>query len=249
MEPDSTRGPSPVAWPTQPPHDAVTERRFVSRRLSLVLGGLAVVAVLAYGVPRLWGSGTTGQGQPTPSPQVTVTPSPPGRVVFQDSLATQNGNWGLNGVCSFGNGGLLVSGAGHCYAHVAPVADLTLQVTVRQVSGPSDQFFGIVLRSVDTSHYYQFGINGSQQWVFILWANGQPHDVVSPTSNSAIGSGQAASNTLQVQAQGSHFVFLVNGAQVGTADDGTYASGQVGLKTDWGSLVVVCNDYTVWVPA
>jgi hypothetical protein len=44
-----------------------------------------------------------------------------------------------------------------------------------------------------------------------------------------------------VQAQGGHFVFSVNGTQVGTADDTTFTTGDTGLSGNDGIEVVYTN--------
>lgn len=61
----------------------------------------------------------------------------------------------------------------------------------------------------------------------------------------AIEIGPRQSNTLEVRAQGSHFVFFVNGAQVGTADDTTLPRvGEIALRAA-GNAEVVFTDLTI----
>jgi hypothetical protein len=116
---------------------------------------------------------------------------------------------------------------------------------MRQLSGPADQFYGILFRGANTNLYYFYGISASQQWTFSLVRDGNGTPIVAATTDSHIVGGMNQSNTLAVRAVGSHFIFYVNGAQVGQADNNAIPSGSIGLINAVGNLAVVYNDFTV----
>ncbi len=120
---------------------------------------------------------------------------------------------------------------------------------MRQLGGPADQFYGLVFRSPDSNHFYFYGIDQNQQWTFTTIQNGNSASIVGSTTATQITSGYNASNTISVSATGSHFVFFINGAQVGEANDSTFAAGSVGLINTSGNMQVIYNDFTVSVPA
>jgi hypothetical protein len=71
---------------------------------------------------------------------------------------------------------------------------------------------------------------------------------VPATTDVHIKAGPNASNTITVRAIGNHFVFYINGAQIGQTNNNTYTSGRIGLINTDGSLYVVYNDFIVTTP-
>jgi len=229
-------------------------------RRPLALGGIGVLALIIILVVALTlGSHHTPTAAishtPTPTSHHSATATPQAtataavQVVFQDSLAASDRKWFTSGNSYFANGGYTVQGYWITYAPTNNLSNVTISVRTRQISGPTDQFYGIVFRGGNGNTYYFFGVSANQQWTFSIGAPRNGKAIVAPTSNSHIAAGLGASNTLTVTAQGSHFVFTVNGVMVGQASDGTISSGTIALAVPVDHLTVVYNNFVVDVPA
>ena len=179
----------------------------------------------------------------------TPSPTPGGTVIYQAPLTSATRSWPNSSHSYFADGGYELRGAWIAYTPSPSVGDGLISVRLRQLSGPADQFYGLLFRGANDNLYYFYGISGSQQWTFSLVTNGNGRPIVAPTADSHITAGLNANDTIAVRATGGHFVFYVNGAQVGQADDATISSGRVGLINTVGNLAVVYNDFTVTGPA
>jgi len=107
-----------------------------------------------------------------------------------------------------------------------------LQVTASEVAGTQEDFYGVVLRAADQSHFYLFDVSAwdGGQFAFercdeqCLWLTG---DFV-----TAHGTTIGQSNTLSVEAMGNTFTFFINGHLVGEYTDPStpaFTSVEVGL--------------------
>lgn len=230
-------------------------KRYPAWTFGAVGGGALVIVlavVLAVATRRPTHSlpvATVARKTPTATVAPVATSTPVETVRYQDALTANNRRWPVVSHCQYANGGYEVTGSFFCYAPPGPLGDATISVRARQVAGPTDQFYGILLRGVSDSHYYFFGVNAQGQWTFSLADNGASNAIVAPRTDSHVNGGLNASNTLTVRARGSHFTFYVNGAQVGQADDGSLATGQIALINPTGHISVVYNDYLVTVPS
>jgi hypothetical protein len=169
------------------------------------------------------------------------TSSGPG-VIYQDALnGSTKDKWANDSNCFFGSGGYHINAAFICYAPADTTGDAVTTVTVSQISGPITYPYGLVIRRVSKGNYYEFLIDANGKWLFDKVVNGTSTDIVKFTADKAIKTGLNQSNTISVQAKGSHFVFSVNGTQVGTADDSTFPSGETGLSGNDNIEVVYTN--------
>lgn len=165
-----------------------------------------------------------------------------GTLIYQDALnGSTKDSWTDNANCFFGSGGYHIKGAFICYAPADKAGDANTTVSATQLSGPITYPYGLVIRRVSKGNYYEFSIDANGKWLFDKVVNGTPTDIVKLTANSAIKTGLNQANTLSVQAKGSHFVFFINGKQVGTADDTTFSAGETGLVGYDGIEVVFAN--------
>ena len=163
-------------------------------------------------------------------------------VIYQDSLdGGTKDQWANDSNCFFGSGGYHINAAFICYAPADKVGDGTTTVSVSQISGPITYPYGLVIRRVSKGNYYEFLIDANGKWLFDKVVNGTSTDIVKFTADKAIKTGLNQPNTISVQAKGSHFVFSVNGTQVGTADDSTFTSGETGLSGNDNVEVVYTN--------
>lgn len=162
-----------------------------------------------------------------------------GALIYQNSMdGSSKDGWTSDSNCFFGSGGYHINAAFICYAPAKNVSDGVTTVSVKQTSGPITYGYGLIIRRPSKGNYYGFLIDGNGKWNFVKVVNGTPTDIVKFTASPAIKTGLNQSNTLSVTAKGSHFVFVVNGTQVGAADDTTFTSGDTGLSGNDGVEVV-----------
>lgn len=113
--------------------------------------------------------------------------------------------------------------------NLQPVADISLTVDAKRVSGPTDAAYGLVFRRDGNGGFYVFEIRDDKQFAVWLFQN-QWTAITNWTSTDAIQPGQT--NRINVTATGAHMTFSVNGTTVGTADNSQVGSGVVGLAID-----------------
>ncbi|MEO7000245.1 MAG: protein kinase [Ktedonobacterales bacterium] len=216
--------------------------------LGIGAAALLLIVVLVT-VLALNGHGGSSTKAPTVRAHTTPTasPTPIEAVKFQDTLRSPTGKWGLSSHSFYSNGGYEVAGAWTTYAPVNGLGNGTVSVSVRALSGASGQFYGILFRTSNASVAtgYFFGITQNGQWTFSNLTDGNSSIIVAPTASTHIAVGPNVSNTITVRAIGSHFVFYINGAQVGQVDNNAYSLGGVGLITTDNSLHVVYNNFLV----
>ena len=105
-------------------------------------------------------------------------------------------------------------------------------MTVKGVKTSANTAYAIIFRHESSGNFYSFEITPDGQWGFYKFVNGKATAISDYQSDAAIQTGAGATNEMRVLAVGSHFVFYVNGQQVGVADDSTFTSGGVGLAND-----------------
>jgi hypothetical protein len=109
-------------------------------------------------------------------------------------------------------------------------ADYTVEVDARQVEGPLDSSFGLVVRvQPDDENLYRFAISADGYYVVDLYQNGQWTTLKDWEASEAIHQGLNAVNRLWVVCDRSKFSFYVNDAHLADLIDNTFSSGQIGL--------------------
>ena len=166
---------------------------------------------------------------------------------YSAALTSNPGGWLNDANAYFQSDGYHIVKSVIAYAPDAPAVNMDVSVRVAQISGSDTAPHGIVFRRWSTGNYYAFEIDSHGEWAFGKVVNGQWTPIVDITANSAIQPGLNVTNTLEVQATGTHYVFLVNGTQVGQADDATISgTGKVGLDGDDGAEVVYSQFSMNW---
>ncbi len=231
----------PGAYPPQQP------RRSRAPLIAGIIGGVALLCVVACcavfalggGAQRFMSGFSTGYNsalaaQTQTAEAAMATPSVNETVIYQDSLTDTPSGWPNDSHCAPKTDGYHVGSNFTCYPSIPSVGNVDVTVSVKGVKTDSSTSYGISFRDTSTDtqgNYYDFEITPDGQWAFFKVVNDKPTPIQNYQSSSAIQTGSGATNQLRVLAVGSHFVFYVNGQQVGTADDSTFASGEVGLAT------------------
>jgi WD40 repeat protein len=106
--------------------------------------------------------------------------------------------------------------------------DFALEVEATQVGGPDDNEYGVLLRYIDRSNFYTFGISGDGFYRFSKRENGVWSTLLEWTQSGDIRKGNAT-NVIRVACQGDTFTFYVNGVELTSYSDSTFAAGDIGL--------------------
>jgi hypothetical protein len=164
-------------------------------------------------------------------------------VLYQNSLRAATSGWRddpLHRDCFFQSDGYHIVTATNCYYSDADYTDVTIAATARLTSGDTSGAYGLAFRRPSKDNYYAFYITGTGSWFLA-----KQETILRPsTPNAAIKSGLGAVNRMEVRLHGSHFDLFVNGTQVGSADDGSYSEGKVGLVGDQ-NMSAVYTDFSI----
>ncbi len=107
--------------------------------------------------------------------------------------------------------------------------DFRLTVEATQVAGPADNEYGVLIRMQDRRNFYCFAISGDGYFLVSRFVEGVREPLAGDwTPSDAIRQG-AATNVLEIVAQGSRFSFIVNGQTVTEAEDERFPHGDIGL--------------------
>ena len=228
-----------------PPYPVLSPQQ-EKRRAPLIMGVLSAVIVVALlfgvGAVLLGHRAGTAQTPPTASAaRTSVATSVLPNTLYQSAMLGVANGWITDAHCSAKADGYHITGTSLCYAPVAAQANVDITVTAKQLSGPLNLLYGIVLRQSGNGNYYFFGIDGNGKWTFAKLSNNTNSFVVHPTANSAIKGNLKQTNVMEVKGVGSHFQFFVNGTSIGQSDDATYASGLIGLTSGNGIEVAYTN--------
>jgi hypothetical protein len=164
---------------------------------------------------------------------------PPGSLIFNDPLTSDLGNLPPAGSSS---DAFVADGYDMTTSSVAPYGyrdftDANIQVTVKHLDGDTSDSYGIAFRHSDGGTSYLFLITYTGAAGFLKLANHHLTVIQLFHPGVVMRTGLRAANTLQVQANGSHFEFFINGANVGAADDTSFVSGSPGLASVGGETI------------
>lgn len=207
---------------------------------ALVVGGVGAAFAMSGGHKGTVSTSPTATATKTlPTATATKTTTQPntGNIIYQNALTSSADGWTTDSHCSFSDDGYHIQGGYICYAPIDQQSDVDVDVQVSQLSGDSSSGYGIVFRRASQGNYYSFRVDSGGDWAAFVCQDSSCNKLDGGT-DSAIQTGLNTTNDVEVVASGSHFVFFVNGTQVGSADDSTFASGEVGLSGADGAEVV-----------
>lgn len=166
-----------------------------------------------------------------------ATPTLYASKVYSNTFSSSADDWTEDPQhCYLANDGYHAAGGYYCTVPIVEQDNVDISVKVQQVSGPMDWSYGLLFRQQDKDDYYAFMINSSREWVFVRCVAADCTTPIYFTENDAIRPGLGVNNTIEVRAVGSHFVFFVNGTQVGTYDDTALTFGKLSLIATGASI-------------
>ncbi len=157
------------------------------------------------------------------TPTATITP------ILNSPLTTQDDGWPLvSDHCFLGQDGYHVKNNSkqsgytgwYCEAPMYSVADASISVTVDDISGATNQPYGIRFRFDDSAITgYWFVVDALGHWALFRQVKGKYTRLQDYTFSSAIHRGLNVKNTLTVVFRGQHISCMVNGITVGDLID------------------------------
>jgi hypothetical protein len=170
------------------------------------------------------------------------TMTEPGPLVYEDDFEDPDSGWstflGENTAVSYEDGGyrMTVNLAQYIvWGNPEPALDLSdmvIEVDVRQVEGPLDNNFGILLRYLeddDLRSYYWFQISGDGYYSVDRRQEGDWVSLEGWEASDAVETGLGVTNHMRIDCSGGQFSFYNNDVHLVDIFDETIARGSIGL--------------------
>ncbi|MCW5848879.1 MAG: DUF1080 domain-containing protein [Anaerolineae bacterium] len=128
--------------------------------------------------------------------------------------------------------------------------DFRLEIDSGLLDGPSETSYGVIFRHQDDDNYYSFEVDGEGRFRLGKVLRGQYTALIEPSPSVRVQPGQAL-NHLTVKAVGPQITLGVNGVEVGSFTDRSFASGHIGATASLdgaGTGVVVFGNLEVFRP-
>ncbi len=184
------------------------------------------------------------------SPQGIYNQAISGKPVIDDSLSNPDrSTWqNTNSFCTFTQGALHISGQANFvyFCHSSrQFSNLAFQVRVTIIKGDNG---GLVFRANESPLlHYLFGINANGFYTLDVLTN-NALELLNYGPSAAIRTGLGQSNLLTVIARNSTIYLYINKQFVGSANDSTFSSGEVGMfaNSHAGLSDVAFSNAQVW---
>ncbi|MCE5257709.1 MAG: hypothetical protein LLG44_01435 [Chloroflexi bacterium] len=127
------------------------------------------------------------------------------------------------------------------------LSDFAAEVTGVRVSGPENGDYGFIFRYQDADNFYVFKVADNGAYSVHVLVDDEWSDIIDWQDSDAINLN--GSNVLAIAAVGNQFTFYINGVEVDSAIDDTFADGDIALfgsTYDEGNLKVQYTDLKVW---
>jgi hypothetical protein len=197
-------------------------------------------------------------------PSTPADPAPSTAALFDERFSTNDANWpsSLQGLGLFTNGTYRIATrqAGQFAAIGAPLgnvpADVQISADFRKLGGPDGGGYGIIVRdqqqgvrdgSSQDGRYYV--LEAGDKGEVGIWRRDGDHWVdLLPWQHSEAVKPGTAPNQLSVRAVGNTLSLTVNGMQVASKTDSTFASGQAGVFVGGDGNQVGITRFTIQTP-
>jgi hypothetical protein len=176
---------------------------------------------------------------------------------LRDSLSGYNwdeGSNGFGGTCTFSGGAYHVSQANtnyfqYCLANTPTFSNFVFEVQMKIIKGDAG---GVIFRAnTHSNDFYVFLVSQDGTYQLFLCTTTNCTNSLLYSSSPAIKLGLNQTNLIAVLAQKSTIGLYVNHQLIGSVDDNTYSSGQIGvIALPWGSnghpTEVMYSNAKVW---
>jgi hypothetical protein len=206
--------------------------------IALVVGLALVMVCLCAGGGVLW---FVLREDSTPAPPTAVI-AEPGALLYEESFDDLGSGWSTfdgDGVSvSYEDGGyqMVIDRTEYMvWGNPEPgldLADLVIEVDVRQVEGPLDNNFGVFVRYLegdDRYSYYWFQISADGFYSVDLRNEGEWITLVGWEASPAVYTGLGVTNHIRLECWGGQFHFYSNDVHLVDIFDGTIGRGNIGL--------------------
>ncbi|HNB51211.1 MAG TPA: hypothetical protein PK530_04685 [Anaerolineales bacterium] len=179
-------------------------------------------------------AGSSGTGTDT-------SPTADPNILFTDDFSSNSSGWDTvrdtTGMTDYDQGGyrIQVLETNTDYwanpNNLSVLTDVSVSVEVKKLAGPDDNDFAILCRYVDQDNFYAF-LGSSDGFYGITKVVAGEQQLIgqdSLMSTDAITQGEGVMNTLRADCVGSTLTLYINGTQIASVQDTTFASGIVGL--------------------
>jgi hypothetical protein len=169
---------------------------------------------------------------------------------FTDALRVGANGWSSSAHCYF-DGNAYHANPGNstegvlCFAPAGVLGNFDMRVSAEELSGPAAYGYGLAFRHAGPGDFYIFVVDGAHHAWFGKFANGNSQRLSHLWSLPPSVRSTNTWNTLRVVASGPTFTFYVNGWQVGSGTDSTYATGTVGVFSGDTGLDAAFADFAV----
>jgi hypothetical protein len=197
-----------------------------------------------------------------PAADPTSVMSEPGILLYQDSFDDPGSGWsafsGDGTSVGYEDGGyrLVIHRDNYMlWGNPEPaldLADMLIEVDVRQVKGPLDNNFGVLVRYQEDDEeysYYWFQISGDGYYSVDLKWGAEWIPLVDWEPSDAINQGLGATNHLRLVCSGNRFSFYTNNVHLVDVTDDIISRGSIGLAAgafDEPGVVVQFDNLTVY---
>ena len=170
----------------------------------------------------------------------TGTPSEslPAGVLFQDDFSDTSSGWDIvnvtDGITDYEDGVYRImvnTPSTDVWANPGlKFTDTVVEVEATKVSGPDDNDFGVICRYQDETNFYFFIISSDGYYGLGKVIDGEQvligEEELMPSEDIKLGN---VTNTIKADCVGSTLTLYANGVQLISVQDGSFASGDVGL--------------------
>lgn len=173
---------------------------------------------------------TIVSGNPNPYPPNT------GTLALYDTLKDNTGGykWDEGNGCAFTGGSYHVTEATtgkftYCVAGSSNYSNFAYRVEMTIVKGDCG---GMVFRADANNNFYDYEVCQDGTFYLASYTAGSGKYLIQPKSDASILKGMNQDNLIAVVAQGGSMTFYINNHNVGSTNDSSFTSGQVGVLAD-----------------
>lgn len=165
-------------------------------------------------------------------------PYPPnkGTLALYDTLKDNTGGykWDEGNGCAFSSGSYHVTESStgkftYCVAGSSNFTNFAYRVEMTIVKGDCG---GMVFRADSNNNFYDYEVCQDGSFYLASYTTGNGKYLIQPKNDSSILKGMNQDNLIAVVAQGGSITLYINNHNVGSFNDSSFASGQVGVLAD-----------------